>query len=272
MPNHRPSELDSDSSLRIVYHPDYQASYYTSTAESPVRVKAIFNKLCRHFDTVQPDSATIDDILRVHERNLLLQVRNLGDPTYRTALLAAGGALCAAKLAVLGWPSFAIIRPPGHHAGRSRNGRFCFFNNMAVAMAWILATQPVKRVVIVDIDMHHGDGTAEIFADDPRVRLVDVWARDRRTYLETLFEQLEQVDGADFIAVSAGFDWSVDDWGGLLELEDFHQIGRRIHGFAAKNTRGHRFGILEGGYAVHSLPRATLAFCRGFENKPWPPS
>jgi len=253
--------------LQIVYHPDYLTPYYTSTAESPVRVKAIHNTLSRHFDTITPGPAMVDDILKVHELGLLYQVRNLGDATYRTALLAAGGALAAARLAVLGWPTFAVVRPPGHHAGHRRNGRFCFFNNMAVAAAWVLETQPVERLVIVDIDMHQGDGTAEIFAADPRVRLIDVWARDRSAYLETLFDQLEQVKAADLIAVSAGFDWAVDDWGGMLTVDDFERIGTGINAFARRHTGGRFFAVLEGGYAVNSLPRAVLAFCRGLSQE-----
>lgn len=263
-----PPALGKSEPFRIVYHPDYLTHYYTSTAESPVRIKAIHNKLGRLYRSVTPEPATEEDILRVHDRRLFLDARNQGEPLFRTALLAAGGAIAAARLSLKNIKSFAIVRPPGHHAGPNRNGRFCFFNNMGVAVARLRARHSIGAVAIVDIDMHQGDGTQAIFAEDSNTYIIDLWARDRKTYLEMLEADLRDLPAVDMIGVSAGFDWSIYDWGRLLDTDDFHAIGRLIGQTAEEKAGGRCFAILEGGYAVNTLGRAVLAFCRGLQGLP----
>ncbi len=251
--------------LRVVYHQGFLASYYTSTVESPVRIKAIHNRLQRHYPVVTPEAAGEEDILRVHERSLLLNVRDRGKQLYQTALLAAGGAICAARLALGGTPAFAAVRPPGHHAGRNRNGRFCFFNNLAVAVSWAMQDAGIERVVVIDIDMHQGDGTAEIFSDSPRVEMIDLWADERRNYLDQLRSRLDEMRAADLVAVSAGFDWGIHDWGGLLTDEDFFQIGRHIAALAGRLCAGRLFAVLEGGYETRTIAATVHRFCQGLE-------
>lgn len=84
--------------------------------------------------------------------------------TYGIAALAAGGAILASRFAVENSsPAMALVRPPGHHAGPSYAGGFCYFNNAAIAAEWLIRSKQTKRVAIVDFDVHHGNGTAEIF-------------------------------------------------------------------------------------------------------------
>lgn len=131
----------------------------------------------------EPRTATIDELLRVHTREhvdriaatagrpgIMLDADTFTSPeSYDVALLAAGAAVQAMEHAVqTGESAFALVRPPGHHAERDRAMGFCLFNNIAVAAAAALA-RGLERVAIVDIDVHHGNGTQHIFYDEPRV-------------------------------------------------------------------------------------------------------
>jgi len=252
---------------KIIYHEDYLTDYYTSMAENPLRVSVIHNKLKDYYQTIVPEAALKEDILRVHSFDHLEKVQQEGKEIYQTALLAAGGALCAARLACQNEPSFAIIRPPGHHAGSSHYGGFCFFNNIAVAIANLLETQQIRKAIIIDTDMHRGDGTQSIFAVNSSVQVIDIRARERRAYLELLLDELDRIREADIIAVSAGFDLYIDDWGGLLETSDFQQIAYFIHKAATKKAHGKYFAVLEGGYFLNDLGKNVLAFCQGLEGK-----
>jgi len=134
--------------------------------------------------------ATEEELLRVHAPELIARVRDtaargggfmgldnvLSAKTYEAAVMAAGGAIAATEAVLRDDVSaaFALLRPPGHHATRSRALGFCFFNNIAVAAAWALDAGLAERVAIVDYDVHHGNGTEEIFAEDPRVLYVSL--------------------------------------------------------------------------------------------------
>jgi len=253
--------------LKIIYHEDYLTDYFTSMAEAPHRVATIYGKLKEHYRAVIPEPASKEDILRVHSPQHLEKVQQEGKEIYETALLAAGGAICAARLACRHQPSFALIRPPGHHAGHSRYSGFCFFNNIAVAVASLLESGQVRHAIIVDTDMHRGDGTQNIFADSPAVTIIDVRAKERQTYLQILREELDRIAQADIIAVSAGFDLYVEDWGRLLETSDFQYIGWLLHRAAVRLADGKCFAILEGGYFLNDLGKNVLAFCQGLDGK-----
>ena len=136
---------------------------------------------------ISPRAATDAEIARVHDpayletlattagRAVMLDADTFtSSSTYEVALLAAGAAVQAAGHAIeTGEPAFALVRPPGHHAGRARAMGFCLLNNIAVAAAAALA-RGLDRVAIVDIDVHHGNGTQEIFYTDPRVLYVSM--------------------------------------------------------------------------------------------------
>lgn len=253
--------------LKIVYHEDYLTAYFTAAVESPLRVKVIHNKLKDHFETVTPLPASLQDILRVHTRDHVNRVRLEGRDIYETALLAAGGSLMAGRMALEGQAAFAVIRPPGHHARRACFAGFCFFNNMAVALAALLDSGEIRRAAVVDIDMHWGDGTADIFSETSAVSIVDVCARDREVYLKTLQDEIIRLPDVDLIGVCAGFDLHVRDWGGLLETRDYHTIGLAVRDLAIEKAEGRVFGVLEGGYFLKDLGRNALAFCRGLDGR-----
>ncbi|MEO6212145.1 MAG: histone deacetylase [Vicinamibacterales bacterium] len=132
-----------------------------------------------------PRPATREELARVHDAAHLDRIEGLAgtpsmlDPdtftspeSYEIALLAAGAAVQAAQHALLtGETAFALVRPPGHHAERDKPMGFCLYNNVAVAAAAAVASG-IERVAIVDIDVHHGNGTQWVFYDDPRVLYV----------------------------------------------------------------------------------------------------
>jgi acetoin utilization deacetylase AcuC-like enzyme len=260
----------TEKPMKIVYHEGYTVRYPTCAVENPARVLAIMNKLRPRYAVVSPEPASKEDVLRVHEPDHLIRVQLQSSVVYEAAFLAAGGAIRAAELAMEGEPAFAVIRPPGHHAGKNRFGGFCFFNNMAVALARLFAEKRIRRAAIVDIDMHQGDGTREIFAEDPRVTMIDIWHGQRQALMERLLDCILTLPPVDVIGVSAGFDLYENDWGACLTTQDFHRIGFAVFEAAAKMDHGRRFAILEGGYAVNELGKNALAFCLGLEGKDYP--
>ncbi|MHC1742746.1 MAG: histone deacetylase family protein [Syntrophobacteraceae bacterium] len=251
--------------MKIVYHEGYLTAYFTATVESPLRAKVIYEKLRHHYETVSPHPASAEDILRAHSRDHLNRVRQEGKDIFETALLAAGGALTAARAALEGETAFAIVRPPGHHARRSSFAGFCFFNNMAVALAALLESGAIRSAAVVDFDMHWGDGTADIFSATSAVTIVDVCARGRDVYLKTLLDEMDRLPEVDLIGVCAGFDLYVRDWGALLETEDYHAIGAAVRQLALEKAHGRVFGVLEGGYFLNDLGANVLALCRGLD-------
>jgi acetoin utilization deacetylase AcuC-like enzyme len=251
------------SPLLLVYHQDYLTSYYTSTVESPARVKTIHAKLSNRFPAVEAQPAKREDILRVHTSTLAERVESESRETYEIALLAAGGAIRASDEAVRGISTFGLVRPPGHHAGPDRYWGYCFFNNIAVAITRLMANGTIASAVVIDIDLHHGDGTEAIFKDNPAVNVINIKAKTRAAFLEFLEEELENFSETDLLGISAGFDTYVRDWGGILDTEDYRVIGTTIRTAAHRLCQGRCFAVLEGGYYLPDLGINVLAFCEG---------
>src|SRR5215813_2172943 len=160
-----------------------------SHPERPERVEALIEMT----DTMHrpnlvyhvPREATREEIALCHTQEHIAAVQQTAsmercdlDPdthtsreSYRTALLAAGGVLTAVEAVLDGAAdnAFAIVRPPGHHALPERAMGFCLFNNVAIAADWLIKRRGLKRVMIVDWDVHHGNGTQDIFYERPDV-------------------------------------------------------------------------------------------------------
>jgi len=200
----------------------------------------------------------------VHSQSHIDWVKQHG-LTYEIALLAVGGALKASELAMQGEPAFGLIRPPGHHAGPSSSWGFCYFNNVAIAVEKLRKEGSVKRALVVDIDLHYGDGTANFFASTPEVVYYHVEGNDRKSYLDDLKCFLKTQTASNMIAVSAGFDGHELDWGGLLRTEDYKRIGQIVKECANEKCGGKVFAVLEGGYNYNVLGKNVKALLLGLE-------
>jgi acetoin utilization deacetylase AcuC-like enzyme len=213
--------------------------------------------------------------------------------SWNAALRAAGAAIAATDAVIAGEleNAFCAVRPPGHHACRSRAMGFCIFNNVAVAARYALERHGLARVAIVDFDVHHGNGTEDIFAGDERVLMVGLFQHPFYPYsgfapnaenmvnlpvpaytkgpaIRDLIEKhwlprLEEFR-PEMIFVSAGFDaHREDDLGqlGLVEA-DYAWITQQIRTVAGRHAKGRIVSCLEGGYNLDALGRSVEAHVR----------
>ncbi|MCW8802175.1 MAG: histone deacetylase [Candidatus Bathyarchaeota archaeon] len=245
--------------------------------ERPERMSMGLGLLQQNYDFLEPTPASEDDLLSVHTIAHVGRVKNAGpwcaldgdtpapEGIFDNALLSVGATLLAAEK-----NAFSYMRPPGHHAGISGPALgagtlgFCYFNNIAIAVKKL-----GLRTLIVDIDGHHGNGTQEIFQDDPLVTFVSLhrhpaypytgfrskgncsnfplpYSSGDAMYMKTLRNALNEVKTHDIelIAVSAGFDTHEGDIVSLgLTGSSYREIGRIIGGLNKPI-----FGTLEGGY------------------------
>jgi acetoin utilization deacetylase AcuC-like enzyme len=251
--------------FKVIYHPAYEEDYPTASVETPERVRVIREELKGNFEFVAPTAATEEDILLVHTRPLLHEVKQ--DPLlFQVASLAVGGAIQAAQTAYEGIPSFGLIRPPGHHASPGSHWGFCFFNNMAIAVERLLSEGKLRRVLILDIDLHFGDGTYNCFQGRGDVVVANVQEEERNSFLAKVAEVLESTLPYDLIAVSAGFDRYRLDWGGTLEMNDYRTIGEMVTEKAATACSGRRFAVLEGGYYLPDLGENVRCLVEGMNS------
>ena len=247
--------------MKIVFHENFLQTYTSDPAASVGRLDPALGLLEGRFPMVTPSPCSEKDILRAHTTFHLENVRH-DRSVYPMAMLAAGATLKAAELAMAKEPAFALCRPPGHHASPDSCWGFCYFNNIAVAVCWLLETGQVERALIIDFDLHFGDGTSNIFAGEERVTFWHVSGRGNNDFVQNL-EGYLQDKKADIVAVSAGFDRHVRDWGGMLETEDYRAMGTILAQHARENCGGRLFAALEGGYNAHSLGDSILAFAEG---------
>ncbi len=210
--------------------------------------------------------------------------------TLDAAYHAAGGGVFAVDWIMRGEGknAFVACRPPGHHATRNQSMGFCLFNNVAVAAAHALEAHQLKRVAIVDFDVHHGNGTEDIFKDDPRVMLVSTFQHPfyphsgadtvsdhivniplppmtmGKKYREVFEERaIPALDAyaPEMVFFSAGFDaHREDDMGqfGLVEA-DYVWITEQVMAIAERHAQGRIVSLLEGGYELSSLGRSVAA-------------
>ena len=242
--------------MRIVFHEKYKLVYAYDPAAEEGRIESIVAAL-EGYDFLAPQPATEDDLLLVHSQSLIDSVTR-NKLVFEIACLAAGGAITTGEFA-LNEPAFGLIRPPGHHAGRNFNGGFCFFNNMAIAVQKLIQEKKINKALIVDIDLHYGNGTDDILGAREDVIFLNMVCQGRQEYLSQLQESLAVSKGYDIIGVSAGFDTYVKDWGRSLKTPDYQTIGNMIRE-AARSCRGRRFALLEGGYYVADLGKNVRSF------------
>lgn len=249
--------------MKVIFHQRFYEAYTHDPAAAPGRMEAIVKELEKDFEFIQPDPASERDIERVHGRQHLQSVK--GDSlVYEIGLLAAGGATLVGKMAFEGQPAFGLIRPPGHHASPHSCWGFCYFNNIAIALKKLISEEKIKKALILDFDLHYGDGTANTFSGSKEVTYFHPEGADRETFLKDLQRPLQSEKECDIIAISAGFDRHVEDWGGLLKTEDYLSIGRWTKEFSIRNCQGRRFGVLEGGYNHAVLGKNVRSFLKGF--------
>lgn len=283
--------------------------------ECPDRLQAIEDQLIasqigillEHREAPVVDLA---DIERVHTPAAIARVRDsaasLGaseyyplDPdtilnthSWKAALRAAGAAVAATDAVIAGEieNAFCAIRPPGHHALPGEAMGFCLFGNVAIAAKHAMEVRGLKRVAIVDFDVHHGNGTEEIFRNDPRVLMVSFFQHPFYPYSElrpadnmvnvpvpayTTGEVVRQLISEqwlpalhkhrpEMIFISAGFDaHREDDLGqmGLVEA-DYAWITHQVMAVAQQHAQGRIVSCLEGGYALSALGRSVVAHLR----------
>lgn len=243
--------------MKIVFHPRFHQVYTFDPASEAGRMEAVISEL-EDLEFVEPEEAKEEDILLVHSKGHFEHVKGM-EKIFGMAMLSAGAAIKAARIS-FEEPAFAALRPPGHHASPNSCWGFCFFNNIAIAVRRLLEDGLVDRAVIVDFDLHYGDGTDNTFRNDERVDYFHLPGKD----VDTISDFLSKSE-YDIIAVSAGFDRHKEDWGGILETEDYTTIGEIIKNFAEEKCEGKRFGVLEGGYNHKVLGKNVRAFVDGLK-------
>ncbi|MCE5334039.1 MAG: histone deacetylase family protein [Desulfobacteraceae bacterium] len=246
--------------MKVYTHEDFKSVYTMDPAASPGRMESILAAIEDEVTLEYVYPAGEDDILAVHTKRHVQSVTRAG--LYNIAALAAGGAIQAA-VSGLEEPSFALIRPPGHHASADSAWGFCFFNNMAVALEHLRASGRIKKAHVLDFDLHYGDGTVNILGGRGFVSIHNPDENDRKAYLTEVESTLRALD-VDIIGVSAGFDNHVHDWGSTLLTEDYQEMGRMVFNTCGRLKIG-CFGILEGGYIQSVLGANVRAFLKGLQ-------
>ena len=213
--------------------------------------------------------------------------------TFKAALRAAGATLAATDAVLAGEleNAFCSVRPPGHHATRNQAMGFCFFNNVAVGVKYALERHHLKRVAVIDFDVHHGNGTEDILAGDPRVLMCGIFQHpfypfsgdkdpapnmlnvpvaaytkgmDIREIIEMMWIPRLEAFKPEMIFISAGFDAHREDDMGQLGMteNDFAWITSRIKDIARRFSKGRIVSSLEGGYVMDPLARSVEAHLR----------
>jgi acetoin utilization deacetylase AcuC-like enzyme len=245
--------------MKVVFHERFYEEYASDPAAAEGRMEAIVSALRDPFEFLVPPPASEKDIALVHTPDQIERIKR-SRHTFEVALLAAGGAILTSQVAWKGEPAFGLIRPPGHHASPDSCWGFCFFNNVAVAVKKLMKEGKVKKALILDFDLHFGDGTENIFLGTPEVVYFHPPGEYGQKYVDSIERRFAELSGYDILAVSAGFDRHAEDWGGFLETEDYHRIGVLVKKYSERVCQGRRFGVLEGGYNHDVLGRNVRAF------------
>ena len=297
--------------ISIISHPDCLlheiGSYHP---ECPARLNAIHDQLIssgldlvlQHHEAPQ---ATREQLYRVHDSEYVESIFHkspteghiwLEPDTFMTpqslpaALRAAGAVVLGVDLVMSGQSQsvFCNVRPPGHHAEHNKAMGFCIFNNIAVGAAHALQEYQLKKIAIVDFDVHHGNGTEDIFRKTPEILLCSTFQHPfyphtgnsevphhiinvplpagtgsqafRSAVKSSLLPELVKFQ-PELVLISAGFDAHVEDDMASLNLveQDFAWITRELKMVADEYANGRIVSVLEGGYALSALGRSVVA-------------
>jgi acetoin utilization deacetylase AcuC-like enzyme len=281
--------------------------------ERPERLTAIEDQLIasgigQHLARYEAPLATDEELARVHPIEYVRAIRDAApeegtvhlDPdtamnphSLRAALRAAGAAVLATDLVMRGEAdsAFCSVRPPGHHACRARPMGFCIFNNVAVAARHARHAHGVERVAIIDFDVHHGNGTEEIFQNDPHVLMASTFQHPfypycgtddpapnmvnvplaagagSRQFREAVLESwMPALDGfkPQLVVFSAGFDAHAEDDMAMLRFPDadYAWVTQQVKGVAERHAGGRMVSMLEGGYSLSALGRSVVQHVR----------
>lgn len=257
--------------MKIIFHEKYYHSDYAGDpAAAPGRLDGIMEIVSGNrsrYEVIRPEAAAEEDILRAHGGAHVERIKS-NRLLYDMASLAAGGAILAAERAYGGHPSFAVIRPPGHHASADSCWGFCFFNNISVSLLHLRAEGKINSAFILDFDLHTGDGNINILEnrrDGFRVSILNPMSHERGDYIREVEEYMKDLHDVDIFVASAGFDQGINDWGNLLYPEDYRELGRLMKEYAGKLCSGRRYALLEGGYNHEAIAFNFDAFCGGFD-------
>jgi acetoin utilization deacetylase AcuC-like enzyme len=320
-----PKESATRLHTGLVYSDEYKG-HLTGFGhpEAPERLDAVMQALAPkrlgiELTRIKPRPATREEILLCHtpgyhdlaKKEIEAGAAGLstGDTTvcrqsFDAALLAAGGALAAVDAVMAGRVrgAFCAVRPPGHHASAAQGMGFCIFNNAAVAARYAQKKHKIGKVLVVDWDVHHGNGTQDIFYDDGSVFYFSThqWpfypgtgrqsetgrGEGRGTTLNCPFPhgagrkeilgafQEKLVPAADrfkpeLVIISTGFDGREDDVLGEFRLtdKDFADLTGVVKEIARRHARGRLVSVLEGGYDLDGLAKATAAHVRALAAK-----
>lgn len=291
----------------LVYHPDYLIHSQDRHPERRERLEHIMaaleeKSLPGRIVRIEPEPAEVEDIALIHDRDYIGSIEEacrmgrrfldmdtyIVPESYRVALLSAGGALTGLR-AVMEQSGnepdkvFALIRPPGHHAEKNRAMGFCLFNNVAIAAAAARRDYGLKRVAIVDWDVHHGNGTQHSFEEDPDVLFISTHQspaypgtgrleetgrgrgegfnvniplpagtgnREYRAAFESIIIPILDQYHPELLLVSAGQDaYHRDPLAGMaLDEEGYSYMAEQLAGAASRWSKGRMLLCLEGGY------------------------
>ena len=307
--------MNPNKRIGFLYHPDYlkhdtgyghpEHSQRLLAILEVVRNSDIWNDLI----LIEPTPATIDQIKYIHDSRYVEAVKQMCDSgggyidydtpisaeSFNAALLAAGAMLRGIDAIIAREidNAFALVRPPGHHATPQIGMGFCIFNNVAIAARYIQREHNLPKILIIDWDLHHGNGTQDAFYDDPTVFYFSIHqspfypgtGRSDETgmeagiestlnfpiragtrsedYIEIFEQQLKPAAlefQPDFILISAGFDaHQLDPLGGLCMTEEGFGILTDIACEIANTTcNGRLVSVLEGGYSLDGLSKSVV--------------
>ncbi|MEK7688766.1 MAG: histone deacetylase [Deltaproteobacteria bacterium] len=300
----------------IVYHPDYlRHKTGFSHPESPDRLTAIMRRLdesglLKKLILIEPNPAKEEDILLVHSKRYFETIKSawdngctaltsdtpISEESYRIALLSAGGVLTGIDkiMAKEIDNGMALVRPPGHHATPDQAMGFCLFNNIAIGARYLQKKYGIAKVLIIDWDLHHGNGTQYVFYEDPSVLYFSTHqyphypgtgsANEKgegkgvgftinvpmragtpadefmKEFRDTLYNKAIEFS-PNFILISAGFDAHRDDPLGSLMLTEasYAEMTKIALDIANTCCKGRILSVLEGGYNLNALAMSVEA-------------